>query len=355
MSPQEAAYVSRMSLNDLEAIRLVLSGDSVIDWFRIDVRNGDQLEILLKVNGYDLSNIHDQKRMAYLQQEALKYLDDQYPHQIPQVLREPRLDIRGLFELASLPAKRSASQLFACMILKIMHTINHLDARELFHRCELKASELFAAVEHKVENAVHSMQEEGFHIVDLYGSHKDRASMITKLLAKKENHAAAIYDKIRFRIITKCLPDILPMIYFMGRTICPFNYIIPGGSHNNLISFTDLLGYFPSFQHYTNLLKRRGDSTALHSSAFENEHSSAEYKVINFVSDIPIRVDEFLYTPDFAELGRIIFVPVEFQIMDEVTYQTNELGSASHSKYKQRQLESVKARLGPNGSSLFRT
>ncbi|MBL7960687.1 TIGR04552 family protein [bacterium] len=346
LSPEEALYISKMSISDLEAIRLVLQGNSVIDWFRLDFKTDDEIELFLKVNGYDIHNIQDQKRLDKIRLESLAYLEDRYPHRIPSELKEPDMTIQRLLYLASRSFKRSTLQMYACMLLKIMHTVNHIDGRELLHRCELRGTDIFTAVERKVENAVRTMQDEGFHIVDFYGSHKDKFSMISKLLAKKENHAAAIYDKIRFRIITSTVADILPMLYFLGRTICPFNYIIPGGSHNNLVSFADLLEHFPSFRHYAAYMKRKNNITRQLSFFRENEHTSAEFRVINFVSDIPIRVDEMLYTPDFIDLGRIIYVTVEFQIMDQMNYQDNEMGEASHMKYKQRQTDAVNDRLG---------
>lgn len=345
LSDKEAQYINQMTISDLEAIRLVLEGNSVIDWFRLDFSSDEQIEIFLRVNGYDITQIHDIKRIDRLRREAIAYLDLNYPHRLPPELRENDIPIQKLFYWASGSYKRSKIQMFACMVLKIMHTLNHIDARELMHSCEFRASELYTAVERKVEDAIVTMQNEGFHIVDFYGSHKDKFSMVTKLISKKENHAAAIYDKIRFRIITLTVSDILPMLYYLGRTICPFNYVIPGSSHNSLIPYSDLLLHFSRFEHYAAYLRKTAsldDCVKNH----PNQFSDPGYKVINIVSDVPIRVDELLYTPDFAELGRIIFVPVEFQIMDQETYHSNEAGNSNHKKYKQRQSEAVNIRLG---------
>lgn len=353
-SPQEILYLSDMRLSDLEAIRLVLNGDSVIDWFRLDFHTPDQVQLFLQVNGYDLTNVQDRKRIEKIHREAVEYLDSKYPHRIPKEIRPESATIEQLLYLASQSARKNKHQFYACMVLKIMHTINHLDARELFHRCQMRASDLYFAVERKVEHAVTTMKNNEFHIVDFYGSHKDKMSMVTKLMAKKENHAAAIYDRIRFRIITQTLEDILPVLYFLGRTICPFNYVIPGSSHNNLIAFAELVEMFPNLRSYAKFLRRK-DTHGFDPDEVskENKFSSTSYRSINIVMDIPIRVDDFLYTPDFSEFGRIIFVPVEIQIMDQMTYQNNEIGEGSHSKYKQRQMDAVNQRLGlqQNGNS----
>ncbi len=340
-----SGYVKNMRIGNLEAIRLVLAGDSVIDWFRLNFTTSDEVELFLRVNGYDIHSTSDIRRLARIQREAITYLEENFGHRIPLKFTQGTHTLQSLLLLASQSRRRNVDQAGACLLLKIMHTIHHLDGRELLHRCELSESELFSAVEKRVEVAIQTMRDEDFHIVDYYGSHKDKLSTVTKLLAKKENHAAAIYDKIRFRIITQTKADILSVLFFLGRTICPFNYVIPGGSHNNLILFADLVAQFPQFSHYAGYLRRKARAT-LPLSDSRNPFTSSDYRVINFVSDVPIRVDELLYTPDFNELGRIIFVPVEFQIIDQETYQQNEVGEGSHQRYKRRQMDAVKSRLG---------
>ncbi len=346
LSSQEILYLNNLTVSDLEAIRLALEGDSVIDWFRLDFKTDAKIDQFLKVNGYDLKNVHDQNRIEKIYSQAIAYVDARYPQRLPEEFRTSAMTIQQLLYSASHSARRIKAQFFACLILKIMHTINHLDARELMHRIELPASEIYREVEKKIEIAIKTMKDDDFHIVDFYGSHKDKQSMVTKLLAKKENHAAAIYDKIRFRIVTRTLEDILPVLYFLGRTTCPFNYIIPGSSHNNLISFVDLIRHYPSLRPYADFLCAKGKNNETPLKSEDNFFSSQQYRSINIVSDIPIRVDHLLDTINFSELGRLIFIPVEFQIMDQETYHANETGEGNHQKYKQRQMDAVSRRLG---------
>ena len=81
----------------------------------------------------------------------------------------------------------------------------------------------------------------------------------------------------------------------------------------------------------------------------QNEFSGPGYRVINFVADLPVRMDKFLCrTPDdplFSENGTIVFVLTEFQIIDARTAENNESGENSHEKYKERQMTRVKQRL----------
>jgi len=80
-----------------------------------------------------------------------------------------------------------------------------------------------------------------------------------------------------------------------------------------------------------------------------NEFSGPGYRVINFVGDLPVRIDKYLCRlpddPIFAEYGTIVFVLTEFQIIDVRTAEENERGENSHDKYKDRQAARVKARL----------
>ena len=56
--------------------------------------------------------------------------------------------------------------------------------------------------------------------------------------------------------------------------------------------------------------------------------------MINFVADLPVRIDKFLCRPPddplFAENGTMVFVLTEFQIIDARTAENNESGENSH-------------------------
>ena len=56
--------------------------------------------------------------------------------------------------------------------------------------------------------------------------------------------------------------------------------------------------------------------------------------MINFVADLPVRIDEFLVPHPRRDRrpisASIIFVLTEFQVMDAETARSNELGENSH-------------------------
>ena len=80
----------------------------------------------------------------------------------------------------------------------------------------------------------------------------------------------------------------------------------------------------------------------------DNSFSDQSYRVIHFVVDLPVRLPEEIMDmapPAAWQLGPIIFVMCEFQLADRETEASNELGDASHAKYKERQKQAVMRRL----------
>ena len=51
-----SALADRMSLSDLESVRLILEGNSIIDWNRANFRNNEEAEEFLRLHHFSLSN-----------------------------------------------------------------------------------------------------------------------------------------------------------------------------------------------------------------------------------------------------------------------------------------------------------
>ena len=77
----------------------------------------------------------------------------------------------------------------------------------------------------------------------------------------------------------------------------------------------------------------------------KNEFSGGSYRMINFIADYPVPLPEDLQSGFRFELGRVVFLMVEFQLVDEETARKNEVGENAHSLYKERQYEEVARRL----------
>ena len=73
-----------------------------------------------------------------------------------------------------------------------------------------------------------------------------------------------------------------------------------------------------------------------------NEFTARTYRCVNFVADIPMRID------DVAAHGAapaVAFVLTEIQLVDSETARANERGDSAHSLYKKRQRARVRTRL----------
>ena len=344
-STQSLLDLSQFTLNDIEAVRLLLRGGSVIDWRKANFVSAGEVEVFLRVSGFELERAKDRARLHTLHRLAVVYLTGTLHLALPEELTHPE-SVVNIFLVASRHEGQPAT--LACAILKVMHIINHLEARELRYRLNIPDQDLFGRVDAKVVRTVEELQREGVPIVDFLPSLKEKSSIITKLLSKRRTLAAEIYDRLRYRIITERYEDLLPTLRLLFRRLFPFNYIVPEESRNDILDLRDaiessdlLAGALPELQFPLHQDDRKFTGTSY------NEFSSLNYTTISFVVDIPLRVDTFM-PPEgrlFEEFGPIVYLKTEFQVFDRETAAHNERGERSHQEYKRRQLNKVRYRL----------
>lgn len=344
--PPTAAYKSLadFTLADLEALRLLLRGGSVIDWHRLNFETEPQVREFLASQELDLHDPADRARTEAVKNEAIAYLRRNFDFPIPKPVANA--DVAELLETASSKGHR---QLCACTILKVMHIIHHIEARELLFMLPTSDEEIFHLVEQKVYRIIGGMLAQGFPIVEFIGGRKNKDSLYTKLLSKPEVTAAQIYDKLRFRVVTRTPEDVLPTLEYLVRHLFPFNYVIPGESKNTLFHFHRYCEGHPRLKELRTQLQLAPEvEDEQHGGSVDNLFSASSYRVVHFVVDMPVRLpDEMLAAapPAAWALGRVIFVQSELQILDQDTDHRNELGDASHRAYKERQMEAVTRRL----------
>ncbi len=334
--------LAQASLGDVEAIRLLLRGSSVIDWHRLAFGDHFEVDRFLRLNEFDLTEPADKTRLEDLREEAVEYLVRNFNYRIPSSVAQD-LPVEDLFLLAS---SRGREQTYACMVLKAMHVIHHLAGREMLFSLPVSDDELFGLVEKKVVRVVEDLRAAGHPIVEFAWSRKERDSIVTKLLAKKANIAANVFDKLRFRLIVRSRTDLLALVHELLHRLIPFNYLVPGETVNGIFPFRQLVEATPAFARHADRLQLDLDTEEVERDSM-NEFSGPGYRVINFVADLPIRMDAVLdrFPHLSTNLGAVSFVLTEFQMMDAETAQANESGENSHEMYKARQHERVKQRL----------
>jgi len=339
-APERLKRLDEFTLADLEAVRLVLRGDSVIDWHRLNLKDEDEVRDVLLAQEFHVDEPADRARMEWIKAEAISYLRRHFEYPIPKPVE--RASVEELFLIAS---SRGHRQTCACTILKCMHIIHHLEGRELLFLLPLSDQEVFHVVEEKVYRVIGSMLAGGFPITEFVGGRKNKDSLYTKLLSKQESVAAQIYDKLRFRIVTRSYDDIFPVMQYLTKNLFPFNYVIPGQSINSMFPFRE---YCKKHPHLRPMLPEMQAGQDADFTPTENRFTADTYKIIHFIVDMPVRLPRRLLerAPSSAwGLGPTIFVICEFQIIDRETESNNERGEASHAKYKERQKKAVMRRL----------
>ena len=315
--------VGELTLADTEAVRLMLRGDSVIDWHKLGFADHAEVDRFLRLNEFDPESDPEMGRLEEIREAAAEYLARTYAMAIPDEVAAD-LPARDLFLVAS---SSGPHQKWACVVLKVMHIIHHINGRAALLKVAISDEVIFREIELKVLQVVEQLRAAGAPLTEFEWSRKPRDSQITKLMAKRSTLAANIYDKLRFRLIVPRHEDIVPMLATLTRQLIPFNYVVPGESVNQLVEVVDGEAKVPTAVPF-------------------NEFSGPEYRIINFVADLPLRLERLIpkgETP--PELSHVVFVLTEFQVADKMTAQKNESGASSHEAYKSRQLERVRMRL----------
>ncbi|MBI5509166.1 MAG: TIGR04552 family protein [Deltaproteobacteria bacterium] len=328
---------------DLAALRLALSGESVIDMARMAFDSRASVDHFLRLNQFDTDNPLDLARLKEIHQEAVGYLADIHHLRLPAELERPA-EIHEVF----LAANRGPARLrrTACMMLKVMHIIHHLSGRELTFAIAVSEAQLFERLSARVFTEIERMRAAGIDVVEFAGGKKSRTSLVSKLLARRSTVTAHVFDKLRFSVTLRSEAELVRALIYLGHNLFPFNFVVPEQSRNKIVTpqhVATALGLDPGVvEGFWAQPGAPGEPLVVPES---NEFSGAGYRAVSMVIDIPIRIDDLApsHTPAIA------FVETEIQLVDVKTALANSQGDSSHAAYKKRQLARVRARLLGNG------
>jgi uncharacterized protein (TIGR04552 family) len=344
LSDQARRLVRLLTLSELEQVRLILRGGSAVDWFRLQHESVEDVKAFLRLQGALDDDPEDAARLVQLRDSAAKYLQDEHAYKLPSELLT--CDPIELFLYASEKRGRRRDRFFACMLLKVMHIVHHIEARELRFHMPLSQWKLAQLLVDKIDAFAQQLRAEGLPLVEYAGGEKSQASLVTKLLVKKEHHAATIHDRVRFRFVVDQPLDVIDLLARMTSTLFPYNYVAPGQAVNLLVNFTALIESIEEYRKQAAELQiELGHEEQLLLTV--NEFSGATYRVVNFIVDVPLRVpDELLaITTEREGLGKVIFGLAEIQVVDQATDEDNARGDNRHDRYRARQLMKVRDRL----------
>ena len=321
-------------LQEIEQIRLLLQGDSVLDWRKLAFIDADQVERFLHTVGFRKDNAADEAHLIDLYRRAVQYTEGHLGYTLCEQMRSLQ-SVRDLFLYASRPS-RDRLQRDACTLLKVMHILHYVIAQELLYKLPVSRNDLFFRVETRAYEAIDALKATGVRLVEFAGSRKTPDSILTKLLCRKGPLGSEVYDRLRFRVITETSEELFQALVFLTQTFIPFSYVVPGETRNDLIDLLGTLRTEPPFFAYEGALQTLPPNPL---PPPVNKFSASNFAVINFVADVPVWVDDLVARmPGYSERdGRVVFLLFEMQLVDRITAENNEKGEGRHDLYKERQ------------------
>jgi len=179
---------------------------------------------------------------------------------------------------------------------------------------------------------------------------KYRESVLLKLLHKAENVAQEVYDYLGIRLVTPTRTEaVFAMKYLIDHHLVSFPNIMPSRCKNTLVDldeFHEKLQTFvdQSVDHELKEIDKLETKLSFPKGmAGENPFSSDHFRAIQFTSRPLIRIPVRRKSGVRGEVT--FFFPMEVQIMDGKSYLQSQKGDAEHAKYKEKQLEAVRARV----------
>lgn len=338
----------------------------MIETPRLKLKSKEEAYAYLKTYGYDCDVEADRDRLWQIHSRAVIYIRTQLLRDgevIPEEVTDPKIlgEISHLLLLASSQDQNSDPGLhrWACALLRVMHVISQLQ-NDLFNYFSIEIQEeIFRPYRQYIQKDLasgiklnggadgDSIPLQKFEIKPF----KDSDSAITKLLAKPDEVAFGLMDKIGVRFVTSSLYDVFRVMRFLvsNHVISPAN-VIPSQSNNTLFPvdiFLDVVAGLPQVEDLDiatidQMLHERLAREADKAKFLEkhNAFTSPDYRFIKFITRQLVRV-----THPETQRSFSFFYPYEVQILDYEHYLRALSGPASHDEYKARQRQRARTRV----------
>ena len=343
----------------------LIGGTPILEAPAPQVTTLEEARSFLRAYGYDVENPQDQERIWHIHTRAVTYLKSRIlreGEQIPEELSDPaQLKEISYLLLKAGPAETDERMnLWACVLLKVMHVVTHLQ-NDLFSYFStdiqeqiFKPYKTFVTQDPAMGLLMNTASEEVEPIrlqkMELK-PFKDSNSAITKLLSKPEAVAFGLLDKIGVRIVTHSLLDVFRVMQFLVKQhVVSYPHVVPGQTNNSLFPVNQFL-------RIVERSKREGINdprvideriretlaTGIENSQYlikRNDFSASNYRFIKFINRQLVKVS----VPG-NERPLSFFYPYEVQIIDYEHYLESMTGEASHEEYKARQRAKARQRL----------
>ncbi|MFW7378836.1 MAG: TIGR04552 family protein [Oligoflexus sp.] len=387
---------------------VLIGGRSSIDLQELRFRNWHDATEFLRYYGFDPDTPSHAKIIHSVIIEAWNFIEKYLmPVEWQRGKRPPDKllyadDARDIILAASdLRPETRQTQIWACSVLRVMHTIAHIDGvQRLLDSVSARdqiigrfRGLIFRNDDGELCFGKKDLNVSLHHIEWKY--RKTRESMILKLLHKKANVAETIYDMIGVRIVTQRLCDAMVVVKFLrDHHVVSFANCNPSRARNTLIDVVDfrqnvemlrrmLKNQQLSVQDFQTILEGTTKASK-HKATITNPHSSRGYRAIQLTCRQLIRyrdpsriwleklvhakkqgtvsgsvekvIDDILRLTGFTAphnhqrfeenaVETVGFFPFEIQIMDLKSFQQNNEGDANHLVYKKSQIRAARRRV----------
>lgn len=323
-----------------ETLNAIVGGRSAIDNRGLQVEDLEAAEAFLECYGFRWDHPEERAEVETIRLQALAFIDEVLlePHEhVPAGLRAES-DVRRLLMAVS----QDTPAPWACGLLRVMHTLAHAtsDFRDTY--APQVEEQIVGRFERWLTRDGDRVSLGDIELVDVQvRARKELRSMVLKLLHKPENVAAAIFDRIGLRFVTRDRLDALRVVRFLReRSVFMFANVKPSRSRNTLVDLERLEALMET--------ETDRDRIAAEVERWEEPHSPGEpvnpfssraYRSIQFTARQRITVED-------AHGERLrFFFPFEIQILDQRSLEEAQAGFASHAEYKERQRQAARERV----------
>lgn len=369
-----------------EVSRVILGGAPPIDQPGLHLTTLEMAQDFALHYGYDVSIPHHRDHIVKVYEDALSFLRDVILIDTQTRIPAEFADLQDplLLMVWASERPRDLRAKWSCAILRIMHTLFHVD-NILFTRFmpEIQKQVFDRYERYLVPTSDGKWLLKGHYEVPLLTfsrkESKDRVSLLLKLLHKPENVAETIYDMIGIRLVAEDLIGVLMTIRFLlDHHILMAAHIKPSRSRNLMVNTEALDQWMAQIpKGYTLEQLSPEDRTALANaltlrdgSTNGNPFSSSSYSAVQFTARTLVRLPNTAHTAlnvvqsrledmGKAELGDLLHIPEliqkqeeftfffahEVQIMEKTGFDSIASGPASHTEYKLRQREAARRRV----------
>jgi len=377
---------------------VLIGGHSSIDLQSLGITTKSEAHKFIETYGYELQSRDDRRQLHAVMIEALSFIERYLmPEEWVGGLVPPDdvmlcSDPTELLLWASTDTKKDLERkVWSCAVLRVMHTIAHLDGIRETADTEQAREQIMARFQRHVMRDMDGSLWFGsgefrIHLEKIdWKTEKSRESILLKLLHKPGNVAETIYDMVGVRIITRRFCDVLIVVKFLEDFhIVSFPNCIPSRARNSLIDvnrFRKILDGLRvkvrkgtlSPEEFAKQVERL--AMAPGEGKRSNPHSGASYRAIQLTARQRIRGTNPAYgwvgrlaeaakqggtiAKAAAEISKAVgsweevrrhrdfaaFYPFEIQVMDSKAYRQSGTGAARHDRYKQSQIRTARQRV----------